>query len=326
MSRRLQRRVVSEAEEEVLDWIKPISKLALNAKVAKAVVEEGGISILVHLAWSSSIFVADRATGALWNLSYSENLKCVEAFGIKALVDLIYQWSRSTGGERVLEREVGVLANLAARALANFAYHEGANGHDSREAVDALVQLTRSRHECVRQESASACGIYLMEMEIEKQSWQLVELRLCVALTSSCSNALLNFRKRQLVLSESEKYSIAVVQGGGVAALIALARSDADGHLCSSSASKAARLFSAMALAYMFDGRAGIRMDEIVVDAGNSKSVDLDGHRKLAMKHLEAFVTTIYCPRLFDAVVESSGHDIVVQQITENARIAVLEN
>ncbi|KAL6557287.1 hypothetical protein OROMI_017637 [Orobanche minor] len=379
-----------------LEAIEAILNLSSNA-----VVGEGGISILVNLAWSTNIFVAERATGALWTLSCCQDLKCVdEAFGIKALVDLIYQWWRSTGGERVLERVVGILANVAtdnkccidiaslgvihvlvkltrtcevegvqeqvrfysnrmheaALALAVCAGHEGANIHDSREAVDALVQLTRSHHECVRQEAARV----LWNLSYGDRNREAVVaaggVEALVALTSSCSNASPELQEKAAralwELSKSENYSIAVVQGGGVAALIALARSDAKyvhesaagallalafcptnvfrimeeggvcalGHLCSSSASKAARFFSAMALAYMFDGR----MDEIVVDAGNSKSVDLDGHRRLAMKHLEAFVTTISCPRLFDAVVESMGDELVVR-ITQNARIGILD-
>ncbi|KAL6565893.1 hypothetical protein OROHE_004948 [Orobanche hederae] len=434
----------------VRSWREGLQLEAIEAILnlpSNAVVGEGGISILVNLAWSTSIFVAERATGALWTLSCCQDLKCVdEAFGIKALVDLIYQWWRSTGGERVLERVVGLLANLAADnkccidlaslgivhvlvtltrtcevegvqeqnklaalALGIFAGHEGANIHDSREAVDALVQLTRSHHECVRQQAASA----LWNLSYGDGNQEAVVaaggVEALVALTSSCSNASPELQEKAAGalwgLSESEKYSIVVVQGGGVAALIALARSDAKcvhesaagailalafcptnvfrimeeggvcalGHLCSSSASKAARFFSAMALAYMFDGTLGSgrsgpkvlmpnlnpkfsgrafrkrkpkmssactgsvgasgfskiitcqRMDEIVVDAGNSKSVDLDGHRRLAMKHLEGFVTTISCPRLFDAVVEPLSHELVVQ-ITKNARIGRLDH
>ncbi|XP_022873007.1 protein ARABIDILLO 1, partial [Olea europaea var. sylvestris] len=112
-----------------------------------------------------------------------------------------------------------------------------------------------------------------------------------VALARSCSNASHSLQERAAGalwgLSVSEANSIAIGQEGGVAPLIALARSDAeDVHetaagalwnlafnsdnalriveeggvpalvsLCSSSVSKMARFMSALALAYMFDGR-----------------------------------------------------------------------
>ncbi|KAK4379466.1 hypothetical protein RND71_001328 [Anisodus tanguticus] len=164
-----------------------IANLSVNANVAKAVAEEGGISILASLARSMNRLVAEEAAGGLWNLSVGEEHKAAiaEAGGVKALVDLIFKWS-VTGGEGVLERAAGALANLAAddkcsievatvggvhalvklaqnckaegvqeqaaRALANLAAHGDSNSNNAAVgqeagALEALVQLTRSPHD-----------------------------------------------------------------------------------------------------------------------------------------------------------------------------------
>lgn len=47
----------------------------MNAKVAKAVAEEGGISVIVKLARSANKLVAEEAAGGLWNLSVGEEYK-----------------------------------------------------------------------------------------------------------------------------------------------------------------------------------------------------------------------------------------------------------
>lgn len=47
----------------------------MNAKVAKAVAEEGGISVIVNLARSANKLVAEEAAGGLWNLSVGEEYK-----------------------------------------------------------------------------------------------------------------------------------------------------------------------------------------------------------------------------------------------------------
>lgn len=47
----------------------------MNAKVAKAVAEEGGISVIVDLARSANKLVAEEAAGGLWNLSVGEEYK-----------------------------------------------------------------------------------------------------------------------------------------------------------------------------------------------------------------------------------------------------------
>lgn len=49
----------------------------MNANVAKAVAEEGGISILANLARSRNRLVAEEAAGGLWNLSVGEEHKVV---------------------------------------------------------------------------------------------------------------------------------------------------------------------------------------------------------------------------------------------------------
>lgn len=47
----------------------------MNANVAKAVAEEGGIDILAVLARSMNRLVAEEAAGGLWNLSVGEEHK-----------------------------------------------------------------------------------------------------------------------------------------------------------------------------------------------------------------------------------------------------------
>jgi len=101
------------------------------------------------------------------------------------------------------------------------------------------------------------------------------------------------------------------VEEGGVPALA---------HLCSSSASKMARFMAALALAYMFDGR----MDEFALvgtsSESTSKSVSLDGARRMALKRIEAFVLTFSDPQTFAAAAASSA-PASLSQVTESARI-----
>ena len=49
--------------------------MSVNANVAKAVAEEGGITILAGLARSMNRLVAEEAAGGLWNLSVGEEHK-----------------------------------------------------------------------------------------------------------------------------------------------------------------------------------------------------------------------------------------------------------
>ncbi|KAK4397398.1 protein ARABIDILLO 1 [Sesamum angolense] len=318
-----------------------------------------------------------------------------EAGGVKALVDLIFKWSTSTGGEGVLERAAGALANLAAddkcsievasvggvhalvmlarcckvegvqeqaaRALANLAAHGDSNSNNAAVgqeagALDALVQLTRSPHDGVKQEAAGA----LWNLSFDDRNREAIAaaggVEALVALAHSCSNASHGLQERAAGalwgLSVSEANSIAIGREGGVAPLITLAQSDAEDvhetaagalwnlafnpgnalrivdeggvpalvHLCSSSVSKMTRFMSALALAYMFDGR----MDEIALvgtsTEGSSKSINLDGPRRMALKNIEAFVLTFADPQAFSAAAASSA-PAALSQVTESARI-----
>ncbi|KAJ8573376.1 hypothetical protein K7X08_009887 [Anisodus acutangulus] len=375
---------------------KAIANLSVNANVAKAVAEEGGISILASLARSMNRLVAEEAAGGLWNLSVGEEHKAAiaEAGGVKALVDLIFKWS-VTGGEGVLERAAGALANLAAddkcsievatvggvhalvklaqnckaegvqeqaaRALANLAAHGDSNSNNAAVgqeagALEALVQLTRSPHDGVRQEAAGA----LWNLSFDDRNREAIAaaggVEALVALAHSCSNASPGLQERAAGalwgLSVSEANSIAIGREGGVVPLIALARSDAEDvhetaagalwnlafnpgnafriveeggvpalvHLCSSSVSKMARFMAALALAYMFDGR----MDEVALvgtsSDSNSKSVNFDGARRMALKNIEAFILAFSDPQAFSAAAASSV-PAALTQVTEAARI-----
>ncbi|KAJ9171192.1 hypothetical protein P3X46_014588 [Hevea brasiliensis] len=374
---------------------KAIANLSVNANVAKAVAEEGGINILAGLARSMNRLVAEEAAGGLWNLSVGEEHKgaIAEAGGVKALVDLIFKWS--SGGDGVLERAAGALANLAAddkcsmevalaggvhalvmlarnckfegvqeqaaRALANLAAHGDSNTNNAAVgqeagALEALVQLTRSPHEGVRQEAAGA----LWNLSFDDRNREAIAaaggVEALVALAQSCSNASPGLQERAAGalwgLSVSEANSIAIGREGGVAPLIALARSEAEDvhetaagalwnlafnpgnalriveeggvpalvHLCSSSVSKMARFMAALALAYMFDGR----MDEFALigttTESTSKSVSLDGARRMALKHIETFVLTFSDQQTF-AVAAASSAPAALAQVTERARI-----
>eukprot|EP00258_Populus_trichocarpa_P034242 XP_024450261.1 protein ARABIDILLO 1 isoform X1 [Populus trichocarpa] len=402
---------------------KAIANLSVNANVAKAVAEEGGIEILAGLARSMNRLVAEEAAGGLWNLSVGEEHKgaIAEAGGVKALVDLIFKWS--SGSDGVLERAAGALANLAAddkcsmevalaggvhalvmlarnckfegvqeqaaRALANLAAHGDSNSNNAAVgqeagALEALVQLTRSLHEGVRQEAAGA----LWNLSFDDRNREAIAaaggVEALVALAQSCANASPGLQERaagalwglsvseanslpvwkfprtccmgnssnQIILSFLSRESIAIGQEGGVAPLIALARSEAeDVHetaagalwnlafnrgnalriveeggvpalvdLCSSSVSKMARFMAALALAYMFDGR----MDEFALIGTStesiSKSVNLDGARRMALKHIEAFVLTFTDPQAF-ATAAASSAPAALAQVTERARI-----
>ncbi|KAK8635489.1 hypothetical protein V6N13_004223 [Hibiscus sabdariffa] len=374
---------------------KALANLSVNANVAKAVAEEGGINILAGLARSMNKMVAEEAAGGLWNLSVGEEHKAAiaEAGGVKALVDLIFKWS--SGGDGVLERAAGALANLAAddkcsievavaggvhalvmlarnckfegvqeqaaRALANLASHGDSNSNNAAVgqeagALEALVQLTRSPHEGVRQEAAGA----LWNLSFDDRNREAIAaaggVEALVTLAQSCSNASPGLQERAAGalwgLSVSEANSIAIGREGGVAPLIALARSDAEDvhetaagalwnlafnhsnalriveeggvpalvHLCSSSLSKMARFMAALALAYMFDGRIDEFAPMSSSSESTSKSVSLDGARRMALKHIEAFIRTFSNPQAF-ATAAASSAPAALAQVTEKARI-----
>ncbi|BBG97308.1 ARABIDILLO-1 [Prunus dulcis] len=360
---------------------KAIANLSVNANVAKAVAEEGGINILAGLARSMNRLVAEEAAGGLWNLSVGEEHKgaIAEAGGVKALVDLIFKWS--SGGDGVLERAAGALANLAAddkcstevavaggvqalvmlarnckfegvqeqaaRALANLAAHGDSNSNNAAVgqeagALEALVQLTQSPHEGVRQEAAGA----LWNLSFDDRNREAIAaaggVEALVALAQGCSNASPGLQERAagalwdcqcqkpiaLPLDGKEDVhetaagalwnlafnpgnALRIVEEGGVPALV---------NLCSSSVSKMARFMAALALAYMFDGR----MDEFALIGTSSesisKSVSLDGSRRMALKHIEAFVLTFSDQQTFSAAAASSA-PAALAQVTEGARI-----
>ncbi|XP_066388451.1 protein ARABIDILLO 1-like isoform X1 [Miscanthus floridulus] len=361
---------------------KAIANLSVNTKVAKAVADEGGITVLTNLAKSMNRLVAEEAAGGLWNLSVGEDHKAAIAVsgGIKALVDLIFRWPAGTDG--VLERAAGALANLAAddkcslevakaggvhalvtlarsckldgvleqaaRGLANLAAHGDNNDNNAAVgqeagALEALVQLTGSQNEGVRQEAAGA----LWNLSFDDRNREAIAavggVEALVALVQQCLNASEGLQERAAGalwgLSVSEANSIAIGQGGGVAPLLTLARSEVeDVHetaagalwnlafyygnalriveeggvpvlvkICSSSGSKMARFMSALALAYMFDGR----MDEVALvgasSDSSSKSVNVEGARRIAFKHIETFVLTFSDPQMFSMAAASSA-------------------
>ncbi|ONL99870.1 Protein ARABIDILLO 1 [Zea mays] len=290
---------------------KAIANLSVNTKVAKAVADEGGITILINLAKSMNRLVAEEAAGGLWNLSVGEDHK-------------------------------------AARGLANLAAHGDNNDNNAAVgqeagALEALVQLTSSQNEGVRQEAAGA----LWNLSFDDRNREAIAavggVEALVALVQQCLNASEGLQERAAGalwgLSVSEANSIAIGQGGGVAPLLTLARSEVeDVHetaagalwnlafysgnalriveeggvpvlvkICSSSRSKMARFMSALALAYMFDGR----MDEVALvgasSDSSSKSVNVEGARRIAFKHIETFVLTFSDPQMFSMAAASSA-------------------
>ncbi|KAF3439371.1 hypothetical protein FNV43_RR17648 [Rhamnella rubrinervis] len=239
---------------------KAIANLSVHSSVAKAVAEEGGINILAGLARSVNRLVAEEAAGGLWNLSSA----IAEAGGVKALVDLIFKWF--SDGDGVLERAAGALANLAAddectevavaggvhalvmlarnckcegvqeqaaRALANLAAHGDSNSNNAAVgqeagALEALVQLTQSPHEGVRQEAAGALWNLSFDDRNGKQLQQLVALKHWLLLHKPAQMPPQVYKKGLLVLSGDYQFQkpigiIAIGQEGGVAPLIALA-------------------------------------------------------------------------------------------------------
>uniref|UniRef100_A0A3Q7EJQ0 Protein ARABIDILLO 1 n=1 Tax=Solanum lycopersicum TaxID=4081 RepID=A0A3Q7EJQ0_SOLLC len=255
--------------------------------------------------------------------------------------------------QRVCSYAARALANLAAHGDSNS--NNAAVGQEA-GALEALVQLIRSPHDGVRQEAAGA----LWNLSFDDRNREAIAaaggVEALVTLAQSCSNASPGLQERAAGalwgLSVSEANSIAIGREGGVAPLIALARSDVEDvhetaagalwnlafnpgnafriveeggvpalvHLCSSSISKMARFMAALALAYMFDGR----MDGVAVvgtsSESNSKSVNLDGARRMALKNIEAFILAFSDPQAFSAAAASSV-PAALTQVTESARI-----
>ncbi|KAL3613693.1 Protein ARABIDILLO 1 [Castilleja foliolosa] len=348
---------------------KAIANLSVNANVAKAVADEGGIMILVNLARSVNRLVAEEAAGGLWNLSVGEDHKgaIAEGGGVKALVDLIFKWSKSSGGDGVLERAAGALANLAAddkcstevasvggvqalvklartckvegvqeqsaRALANLAAHGDSNNNNAAVgqevgALEALVQLTHSPHDGVRQEAAGA----LWNLSFDDRNREAIAasggVEALVALAHYCANSSHSLQERAAGalwgLSVSEANSIAIGQEGGVAPLIALAKSEAeDVHETAAGALWNLAFNPGNALRIVEEALAYI-MDEIALvgtsTEGGSKSINLDGLRKMALKNIDAFVMKFTDPQAFASAAASSA-PAALAQVTESARI-----
>ncbi|XP_043805995.1 protein ARABIDILLO 1 isoform X3 [Manihot esculenta] len=323
---------------------------------AEAVMRDGGIRLLLDLAKSwreglQSEAAKERAAGALANLAADDkcSMEVALAGGVHALVML----ACNCKFEGVQEQAARALANLAAHGDSNT--NNAAVGQEA-GALEALVQLTRSPHEGVRQEAAGA----LWNLSFDDRNREAIAaaggVEALVALAQSCSNASPGLQERAAGalwgLSVSEANSIAIGREGGVAPLIALARSEAEDvhetaagalwnlafnpgnalriveeggvpalvHLCSSSVSKMARFMAALALAYMFDGR----MDEFALigtlTESTSKSVSLDGARRMALKHIETFVLTFSDQQTF-AVAAASSAPAALAQVTERVRI-----
>ncbi|PPS14834.1 hypothetical protein GOBAR_AA05739 [Gossypium barbadense] len=272
--------------------------------------------------------------------------------GIRLLLNLAKSWHEGLQSEAA--KAARALANLASHGDSNS--NNAAVGQEA-GALEALVQLTRSPHEGVRQEAAGALWNLSFDDRNREAIAAAGGVEALVTLAQSCSNASPGLQERAAGalwgLSVSEANSIAIGREGGVAPLIALARSDAEDvhetaagalwnlafnhsnalriveeggvpalvHLCSSSLSKMARFMAALALAYMFDGS---RIDEFAPMSSSSestsKSVSLDGARRMALKHIEAFIRTFSNPQAFAAAAASSA-PAALAQVTEKARI-----
>ncbi|KAK8560254.1 hypothetical protein V6N12_013054 [Hibiscus sabdariffa] len=102
-----------------------------------------------------------------------------------------------------------------------------------------------------------------------------------------------------------------IVQDGGVKPLI---------HLCSSSISKMARFMAALALVYIFDRRIDASVPAGPSSSGSSKTLNMDGVGKMALKHVEEFVTSFYDPQTFHTAAASLV-PTALAQIAEAIRI-----
>lgn len=306
---------------------------------------------LIYKRHAGNDGVLERAAGALANLAADDScsMEVAVAGGVHALVML----ARSCKFEGVQEQ--------AARALANLAAH-GDNNNDNaavrREAgaLEALVQLTSSQHEGVRQEAAGA----LWNLSFDDKNREAIAaaggITALVSLAQSCSNSSQSLQERAAGalwgLSVSEANSIAIGQEGGVAPLIVLACSDiadvhetaagalwnlafyptnalriVEGggvpaliHLCSSSVSKMARLMAALALAYVFDQRTEEFAPGGPLSEGTSKTMNFDEIKRVALKKIEAFVLSFSVPQNFAAAMVSSAPK-ALGQVAEAVRI-----
>ncbi|KAJ0961880.1 hypothetical protein J5N97_029708 [Dioscorea zingiberensis] len=328
--------------------------LSVGEEHKVAIAESGGIKALVDLIFrwpAGTDGVLERAAGALANLSADDkcSMDVAAAGGVQALVML----ARSCRFEGVQEQAARALANLAAHGDNNT--NNAAVGQET-GAIEALVRLVHSNNEGVKQEAAGALWNLSFDDGNREAIAAVGGVAALVALAQACTNASRNLQERAAGalwgLSVSEANSIAIGQEGGVAPLIALARSNAEDvhetavgalwnlaynpgnalriveeggvtalvHLCSSSRSKMARFMSALALSYMFDGRMEAAVSVGSSSEGIPKGVNLDAVRRIALRHIEAFVQSYSDPQLFSMVVTSSTSGVLTQ-IGEAARI-----
>uniref|UniRef100_A0A0E0R2J3 F-box domain-containing protein n=1 Tax=Oryza rufipogon TaxID=4529 RepID=A0A0E0R2J3_ORYRU len=331
---------VGEEHKVVTPWMLN-TLIAMSDVLLAAIAAAGGIKALVDLIlrWPAGTDgVLERAAGALANLAADDkcSMEVAKAGGVHALVML----ARSCKLEGVLEQAARALANLAAHGDNN--NNNAAVGQEA-GALEALVQLTSSQNEGVRQEAAGA----LWNLSFDDRNREGIAaaggVEALVSLAQECLNASEGLQERAAGalwgLSVSEANSMAIGQEGGVAPLLTLAQSDVEDvhetaagalwnlafysgnalciveeggvpilvRLCSSSGSKMARFMSALALAYMFDGR----MDEVALvgtsSEGSSKSVNVEGARRMALKHIQTFVLTFSDPQVFTTASTSSA-------------------
>ncbi|MBA0736380.1 hypothetical protein Gogos_009941 [Gossypium gossypioides] len=321
-----------------------LANLAADDKCSTEVAIAGGVHALVMLARSCKFEgVQEQAARALANLaahgdSNSNNAAVgQEAGALEALVQL----TRSPHeGVRTDALEL-ILAGAESFSVLGFHWLFPLVPSDScpkQEAAGALWNLSFDDRN--REAIAAGGGIEAL-----------------VTLAQSCSNASPGLQERAAGalwgLSVSEANSIAIGQEGGVAPLIALARSDAEDvhetaagalwnlafnhsnalriveeggvpalvHLCLTSESKMACFMAALALAYMFDGSRTDEFTPMVTSSESSlKSVSMDGPRRLALKHIEAFILRFSNAQAFAAAAVSSA-PAALAQVTEKARI-----
>ncbi|KFK35243.1 hypothetical protein AALP_AA5G259200 [Arabis alpina] len=254
-----------------------------------AIAQAGGVKALVELIFRWKITshgIMERAAGALANLAADD--KCSadvsRVGGVGALVKLV----RDSEYEGVQEQAARGLANMAAHGECNKNNTIVGQVHD---ALEALVKLTKSIHEEVKREAAGALWHLSFHENNRESIVTLGGIEALVTLAKSYATASTGLQERVAGaiwgLSVSEANSIAIGDEGGIPPLVALAKSEvvnvhetAAGalwnlsfylgnaleivelggvptliQLCSCSPSRMARFISALALAYIFDGR-----------------------------------------------------------------------
>ncbi|MBA0853896.1 hypothetical protein Goshw_023567 [Gossypium schwendimanii] len=321
-----------------------LANLAADDKCSTEVAIAGGVHALVMLARSCKFEgVQEQAARALANLaahgdSNSNNAAVgQEAGALEALVQLTrspHEGVRTDALELIL---------VGAESFSALGFHW-------------LFPLVPS-DSCPKQEAAGALWNLSFDDRNREAIAAGGGIEALVTLAQSCSNASPGLQERAAGalwgLSVSEANSIAIGQEGGVAPLIALARSDAEDvhetaagalwnlafnhsnalriveeggvpalvHLCLTSESKMACFMAALALAYMFDGSRTDEFTPMVTSSESSlKSVSMDGPRRLALKHIEAFILRFSDAQAFAAAAVSSA-PAALAQVTEKARI-----